>query len=705
MKKSNQTNLTNFFGVSSAPKKTPPIPPIPPTPPTPQPLPSVVPTPPTPQPPPSVVPTPPTPPTSVDLTPQPSPLPPSVPKGRKTKQTKPKEPPTKKPKPQPKTPKTNSNFKPPWLNSTSPPNKGKKSLPQGKPNCLKGKVFIVTGVLDSLEREEAWKLIVDNGGEVVKTMAKKTNHALVGSDAGESKLKEIKDRNIPIFSEDDLFLLIDPNYTNNLQQTLPVDTPVSASTPILTHQTPQNQDFIISNHGKFNTEVSKNVNTLWTTKYQPSTSFEIIGNKSIIDKFRYFVKDWKIGTCCVLWGPTGVGKTLTARLVLQEEGFTIIEINSLKERNKTKLQSFFQSFLNSCNITNNEKIAFLIDEIETMSVSDRGGIGEIAAFIQKNNLGPLVCTTLDASDQKVRPITSKSLTLQFVPPSFTDLSPLLQKMKSCLPEEEYEGDIRQFINQSQISLSNEILSKDKQITPLESIRKAITLKTKSNIDEMLNYFFVDSQLTSFLLHDHFLSTFGTSKNDITKISCVCDSFSDSDLLDRNIMSNNHWELSPAYGLLSFVKPIKLLPAYSKGPHFMKFPTVFGKMSQTNKRNRILNEFKIKGSFSRETLQNLFYLILDLLLVQNVKQAISIINSFGFTKIDFENMVEIFDIDEKYQNGVSRKDKTLFTKGFKSKETDKKPKSKNTKNPIIQTTDDNADGVVEEIDEDFNNDEI
>jgi hypothetical protein len=346
-----------------------------------------------------------------------------------------------------------------------------------------------------------------------------------------------------------------------------------------------------------------------------------------------------------------------------------------------------------------------------MSISDRGGIGEIASFIQKNNLGPLVCTTLDASDQKVRPISSKSLTLQFASPTFAELAPLLQKMNSYLPEEEYEGDVRQFINQSQISLSNEFVSKDKQITPLESIKKAITLKTKTNIDEMLNYFFVDSQLTSFLLHDHFLSTFGNQKNDIKQISFVCDSFSDSDLLDRNIISNNHWELSPAYGILSFVRPIKLLPGSSKGPNFMKFPTIFGKMSQTNKRNRILNEFKIKHSLTLETLQNLFYMILSSLLIPNVKQANSIVNSYGFSKIDFENMVEIFDIDEKYQNVVSRKDKTLFTKGFKSKETDKKSikNTNNTKNktPYNQSATDTDLDVSDDssFENDFNNDEI
>jgi replication factor C subunit 1 len=42
--------------------------------------------------------------------------------------------------------------------------KGKIPLPVGQKNCLKEKTFLITGVLDSLEREEATKLIQKYGG-------------------------------------------------------------------------------------------------------------------------------------------------------------------------------------------------------------------------------------------------------------------------------------------------------------------------------------------------------------------------------------------------------------------------------------------------------------------------------------------------------------------------------------------------------------
>lgn len=42
--------------------------------------------------------------------------------------------------------------------------KGKKTVPSGLPNCLGGKVFVITGILDSLERKEAEDLIKSYGG-------------------------------------------------------------------------------------------------------------------------------------------------------------------------------------------------------------------------------------------------------------------------------------------------------------------------------------------------------------------------------------------------------------------------------------------------------------------------------------------------------------------------------------------------------------
>jgi replication factor C subunit 1 len=62
---------------------------------------------------------------------------------------------------------------------------------QGAPNCLAGLTIIETGVLESLFREEAEKLIEMYGGKATKTISKKTSYVLAGEDAGPAKLAKV----------------------------------------------------------------------------------------------------------------------------------------------------------------------------------------------------------------------------------------------------------------------------------------------------------------------------------------------------------------------------------------------------------------------------------------------------------------------------------------------------------------------------------
>ena len=55
-------------------------------------------------------------------------------------------------------------------------------------DVLSGKTFVVTGTLPSLSRDEAEKLIADNGGKAASSVSKKTSYVLAGEKAG-SKLE------------------------------------------------------------------------------------------------------------------------------------------------------------------------------------------------------------------------------------------------------------------------------------------------------------------------------------------------------------------------------------------------------------------------------------------------------------------------------------------------------------------------------------
>lgn len=52
--------------------------------------------------------------------------------------------------------------------------------------------FVITGVLESLERDEAKSLIEKYGGKVTGSLSKKTSYLVAGRDAGESKLSKVR---------------------------------------------------------------------------------------------------------------------------------------------------------------------------------------------------------------------------------------------------------------------------------------------------------------------------------------------------------------------------------------------------------------------------------------------------------------------------------------------------------------------------------
>ena len=64
-------------------------------------------------------------------------------------------------------------------------------LLQGGENCLEGLTFVITGVLESLERDEAKSVVEKYGGKVTGSLSKKTDYLVAGRDSGQSKMAKV----------------------------------------------------------------------------------------------------------------------------------------------------------------------------------------------------------------------------------------------------------------------------------------------------------------------------------------------------------------------------------------------------------------------------------------------------------------------------------------------------------------------------------
>lgn len=83
-----------------------------------------------------------------------------------------------------------------------------------KSEALAGLTFVITGTLPGIKRDEAEKIIVDNGGKVTSSVSKNTNYLLCGSDAG-SKLDKAQKLGVEIIDMEKVYQLIDGTNENN----------------------------------------------------------------------------------------------------------------------------------------------------------------------------------------------------------------------------------------------------------------------------------------------------------------------------------------------------------------------------------------------------------------------------------------------------------------------------------------------------------
>ena len=72
---------------------------------------------------------------------------------------------------------------------------------------LSGLIFVITGTLPTMSRDEATAIIKKNGGKVSGSVSKKTSYLLCGEDAG-SKLTKANELSVKIISEDELLDMI-----------------------------------------------------------------------------------------------------------------------------------------------------------------------------------------------------------------------------------------------------------------------------------------------------------------------------------------------------------------------------------------------------------------------------------------------------------------------------------------------------------------
>ncbi|CAD8132236.1 unnamed protein product [Paramecium pentaurelia] len=379
---------------------------------------------------------------------------------------------------------------------------------------------------------------------------------------------------------------------------------------------------------------------LWTNKYAPSKVSDCLDQTHVTNIVKWLDKWGKsqleicpgsfqsqnfAAKALLLSGPPGIGKTTIIRLIAKQKSYQLIEWNASDVRSKLQIENYVKHLQDNtvlrfkdANLISEGKTIILMDEVDGMTGSDRGGNKCLIDMIRLTKV-PIVCICNDRNKQSMRSLANYCLDLQFKKPNQVEIFKKLEYI--CKSEnisydptelkqqiEVSQCDIRQLLNLLQmhkVGLKLHIdknIGKDGSVTTnlYESTRILLNYKDSQTqpIHKLMDFYFQDPDMTQFFYHENYLDlniVKKTPSNSIQNISLAASSLADADVLNTKVRSQM-WGLMPNVGFLSTMYPTQIL----KGNLLSKvnFPQMLGKISSENKIKRQILE--VKEAFAQQT---------------------------------------------------------------------------------------------------------
>lgn len=146
---------------------------------------------------------------------------------------------------------------------------------------------------------------------------------------------------------------------------------------------------------------------MWVKKYRPETLEDYRGASNQKKELKEWAENWGSGDKPVLLhGQAGTGKTSLVEALANDLGLELVETNASDVRTKSALKEELKEATRQASFFGGDKL-ILIDEVDGMSGSDRGGIAELKEIISESRF-PVIMTANDAYDQKIRPLRNIS---------------------------------------------------------------------------------------------------------------------------------------------------------------------------------------------------------------------------------------------------------------------------------------------------------
>ena len=401
---------------------------------------------------------------------------------------------------------------------------------------------------------------------------------------------------------------------------------------------------------------------LWVDHYKPTKLSEVIGHRETIEDLYKWLSSWTAKEKPILMtGPPGIGKTTLAHLIAKRCKYDVIEVNASEERSANAIKKLFQTATTS-NIAHQRLM--ILDEVDGMSVGDRGGIAEIARAMDTITF-PLICIANEKGNpQKMRPLTAKCTVMKMARPVKSTIAKALftklvepLKLSIKLPDlealvEQSGNDIRSVMNTLQF-YSSAKAEKD-TILRLDAFSASGKLfNSSASLADRSELVFVDYGMVPLMVGEAYPAA---SKSNILNCSKAADAYTFYDLLDTKIYRHQQWDLMP-----HAVNAVVATATLAGGPApWNLFPSWLGKQSKVAKHRRWHRDLSLRIGTNALDAKDL--LRRKLFQAKPAKEILTTLHDLKMTRDDmlevltdtiFEGDEALVKLDTKTKSAITR----------------------------------------------------